>query len=407
MPIEIRHSQTDDELMRHVRTAGYVFGDDDDETDQRRLRLLKPEYTMDAYVDGVQATTMTMLPLTVNIEGARIPVAGVAGVGTWPQYRRRGLLRQVMSAGFANMREKGQPLAALWASWGAIYQRFGFGWGSTHAEYQFDPRYAGLRDTTPPPGQVHAGLYGEFKDEIRGLHDRWAQGRTMALDRTGLFWEIIDYRMGMQKRPWVAVYRDQKGKPQGYIAYTIKHPAAERPPDEPPQDMNIEGFVTNTIDAWRALWMYVCGHDLVKKVYWYRVPEDDPALLLTLEPRALNRKTDDGLWLRIVDAPQALKARPYAATGSVVLGIEGDDCAPWNNGSLLLETDGTEVEVVRVRRKADLLMAPESLASLYSGHSSATTLARAGLVQAKNAAALATADALFATDRPPYCPDGF
>jgi predicted acetyltransferase len=48
-----------------------------------------------------------------------------------------------------------------------------------------------------------------------------------------------------------------------------------------------------------------------------------------------------------------------------------------------------------------------SLASLIAGHNSATELRRAGLLDAKDDGALRLADRLFATEYPPYCPDGF
>jgi predicted acetyltransferase len=55
----------------------------------------------------------------------------------------------------------------------------------------------------------------------------------------------------------------------------------------------------------------------------------------------------------------------------------------------------------------DLTVPPRSLATLVAGHSSATQLARAGLLDAKDDSVLAKADRMFATTFRPFCPDGF
>eukprot|EP01051_Picozoa_sp_SAG22_P000172 SAG22_NODE_3_length_48349_cov_158.681180_33_plen_204_part_00 len=54
------------------------------------------------------------------------PVAAVAGVGTLVDYQRRGFLRTMMTQLFQDMKASGQPVAALWASQSAIYQRYGY-----------------------------------------------------------------------------------------------------------------------------------------------------------------------------------------------------------------------------------------------------------------------------------------
>lgn len=137
------------------------------------------------------------------------------------------------------------------------------------------------------------------------------------------------------------------------------------------------------------------------------MPEDDPAPSLLLEPRELRRRTMDGIWLRVVDVERALPQRLYGDRGKITLAVTGDDLCEWNNGSFLLETDGEQSEVTRTDREADLTMPPRTLASLISGHSSATNLARAGLLEARDERALRTADRLFETAYRPYCPDGF
>ena len=71
-----------------------------------------------------------VFPFTMSVPGARVATAGVTVVGVLPTHRRRGILRAMMRKQLADVHERGEPLAALWASEGSIYGRFGYGLAS-------------------------------------------------------------------------------------------------------------------------------------------------------------------------------------------------------------------------------------------------------------------------------------
>ena len=98
-------------------------------------------------------------------------------------------------------------------------------------------------------------------------------------------------------------------------------------------------------------------------------------------------RTGDGLWVRLVDVGAALAARGYAEEGELVLEVEDAFC-PWNDGRYRL--DGTK-----------------TLGSTYLGGFSFADLLRAGRVEEVREGAIARADALFRTDRKPWCPEIF
>ncbi|MCW2613680.1 MAG: GCN5-related N-acetyltransferase [Frankiales bacterium] len=66
------------------------------------------------------------------VPGARVPVAGVTWVAVAPTARRQGVLRSFMTRQLTDLHERGTAVAALWASEGAIYQRFGYGPAAWH-----------------------------------------------------------------------------------------------------------------------------------------------------------------------------------------------------------------------------------------------------------------------------------
>ena len=80
--------------------------------------------------DGEIVAGAGAYPFGLTVPGGTLPCAGVTVVGVLPSHRRRGLLRRMMDAQLDDVRERGEPIAALWASEETIYGRYGYGLAS-------------------------------------------------------------------------------------------------------------------------------------------------------------------------------------------------------------------------------------------------------------------------------------
>jgi predicted acetyltransferase len=404
--IEIRPCRDQDEMQAYARNVAYVFANNSENTMADELSTTQPDWTTCAFVDGQLATTMGAFPFTVRLNGAPVHMGGVTAVGTLPQYRRKGLLRRVMRQGLETMRERNQSLAILWASMAAIYQRFGYGLAASQVTYTFDPRFAQLRQPHETSGRISLLNTDEAYLTIKQLYIQYATARNLHIHRAKALWDESALRPKNKEKVYVAIYHNDDGEPRGYIVYRTKEGPHSGP--GPDQVLSVADFAALDMDAYLALWEYIRGHDLVGKVEMSNVVGvDDPAPDLLLEPRMLNRRTSDAIWMRVVDAEQALPQRPYGDRGELVISLPADDMCPWNAGSYLMETDGRTTDVRRTDRRPDITVTPNALASLISGHSSATHLARAGLIEALDERGLQTADRLFATTYAPHCPNSF
>jgi predicted acetyltransferase len=401
--IEIRSVRAE-EMSAYRRISTYVFAENDRDPEDRSDEPVQPEWTTCAFVDGRIAAVMAAFPFTMRWNGAPVAVAGITDVGTDPEFRRRGLLRRLKEHGFREQRERGQYLAILWASMGAIYQRFGYGLASTDARYEFDPRQAALVDDVASRGSVRLTPADEALPELKRAYRTFATPRTLALHRADVAWRYLLRGGAKDARRHVAVYRDGDGAPTGYVVFGTKEVPARSEP-APDQEMDVHEFVAADRDAFRGLWEFIRAHDLVARVHM-RVAEDDPAPALMLEPRALRRRTADGIWMRIVDVERALPLRRYGEAGALTLTVR-DDLCDWNDGTFRIETDGASAEAGRTTDAPDLTLPVRSLAMLASGHYSATQLERWGQLETRHADALRTADRLFATEYRPHCLDGF
>jgi predicted acetyltransferase len=363
---------------------------------------LLPEWSTCAFVDGRLATSFGAIPFRVRLDGTSVAMAGVTCVMTLPEFRRRGLLRQVITRALAEQRDRGQAMAILWASMAAIYQRFGFGLASTKATYDVDRRRLAFTRGDRAGGSVQLTTREEARPIVEDLFEEYSRPRNLMIQRDARMWDIR-LADGERRTTHFGIYHNAAGEPRGYTVVQLSN-----------DDVRGHGMVLDVVDlatldadAYRGIWEFFAAHDLVDRVRWDNLAEDDPAALLMLEPRVLGRRTRDGIWMRITDVASALTQRPYDDGGVLSVNVRDELCS-WNEGTWSIETAEGETAVRRGGEAdtADLTMDVSSLAVLVAGHRSATTLARAGLVSADEKA-LATADRMFATAYAPWCPDLF
>ena len=403
MNIDVRACRPD-ELARYGEILSYVFAENDNELIQREIEATDPAWTHCAFDGDRMVGTMGVIPFTIQLNGRPISAGGVTGVGTLPEHRRKGILRRVMTSGLEVMKDRGQGVAILWASMGAIYQRFGYGLAAQMVRYTFDPRTARREHGPAPSGSCELLPRSEAEPLLKDIYGTFLASRNLLLHRSDFFWDN-DLRTRDKKPRYIVVYRNGEGSPTGYAIYTTEETEMGVGPS---QKMEVHDFIATDIDAYAGLWDYLCAHDLVGKVVMNGcVAEDDPAPDILSEPRMLNRWTGDAIWLRVTDLASVVPLRPYGAPGSLVFRIASDPECRWNEGTWRLETDGPTATLQQTAETAQLTVPMQSMASLIAGYRSATQLERIGRLSADDRDALKVADRLFATDYRPFLPNEF
>lgn len=360
-------------------------------------------HALAAFDGGRVAAQVITAPLAMRWNGADVPFGAVTAVSTLPTHRRRGLLRELMARSFAEMRDAGEPVAMLWASMAAIYQRFGYGIGYRMGEAEFDPRFLRPVHPMPVPGDVRLLRPDEAAPVLVPAYERFAAPRTLMFQRTSTWWERRLITVPGRPPPMVAVY-EEEGAALGYVVYDVEEAPAD--PSLPPQRLVARELVWNTPAAHRALVSYLCGYDLARTVSITRMPADDPLPLVVQEPRTLNIRVGDGTLVRIVDVRAALEARGYNHDGRLRFQMVDPMCA-WNDGVWDLSVEGGRATVRPSNEEPDFVLTRAALAMLCTGHASATRLVLAGLIPAAAPSVVDTADRMFHTTRAPLCADHF
>ncbi len=402
--VRVRRAGDVDEALAAVGGIGHYFGTSQDSASWRRFVSLVPlERIHAAHEGGSIVGGAGAYPFELTIPGGPVPCAGVTAVGVLPTHRRRGVLTALMRAQLADVRERGEPIAALWASEETIYGRFGYGLASLDAMMSATRVHAGLLPDLPAVGAVRLVAADEARRVLPRLYDRVRRRSVGFVSRTPEWWDLRFFGAEpVRPTPGVLAHAllEIDGTPAGYALYRIEM-AFDGGLNA--SSVSVAEAIGVSPVATRELWRYLLAIDWVERVVCERLPVDHPLLLLVQRPNRLHWKVFDGLWVRAVDVQGALAARGYASDGRATLEITSDPVFPDNVGTWTIEDRVAR----RSRRRPDVRLDVQGLGAAYLGGFTFAQLARAGRVEEVARGGIGRADALFRVDAAPYCPEIF
>lgn len=340
----------------------------------------------------------------LTVPGGVLPAAGVTMVGVQPTHRRRGALRRMMRMQLDDVHDRGEPLAILWASEGSIYGRFGYGLATLRARITIQRDRAAFARPHAPAGAIRFVDVDEAKRVFPAVHDALVPHRPGFFGRTPAFW---DTQVFYDPEHWrhgagaaFHVVHEVDGAVDGYARYRIRDEWDEAGPKS---TLLVNELLATNAAAHLDLWRYLLDVDLIGKIEAWNLPSDDPLMLAVLEPRRLGLGLGDGLWLRVVDVAAALAGRRYRMDGTLTIELRDEFCA-WNQGRWALRVEAGIPLVEPTDGPADVACDANDLAAAYLGAFSFRQLAEAARATELSPGGVARADALFATERAPWCP---
>jgi predicted acetyltransferase len=397
MTIEIRQP-TDDEFGDVCRVDGRAFGfaytDQDIEKQRPWHDMSRFRIAVDAgrivSVAGSYAKEMT-LP-----GGSTVPMGGVTWVSTAATHRRQGLARRVIDAVHADIDDRGEPLAALSASEGGIYEKLGYGIASTVRATSIDTRQVRLRrEFELATTGVRYLEHDEAAATITKIWERYRRTRAgelqVELAERQFFVDLgsepadgMSAALYLAHRDGFAVYRVRSSWNDGHPAHAIR----------------ITQLAAITPEAHLALWQTLLGVDLVGSIISRQVPIDDPLPYLLENPRVVRTtELNDGLWLNARDVSTCFGARAYRTQDRLVVEADG------KRWQIEGGPDGAMCKPVRTR--ADLVTSHGWLSALLLGGLLPSSLVAGRRMTARNDHVLRRADLFFAASQAPHCQTHF
>jgi predicted acetyltransferase len=405
MSIDVRPVVNADEFQQAFMAIGQYFGAEPNaEWIGAFSQNLPFERMQAAFGDGRIVGGAGGFPFEMSVPGGvRLPCAGTTVVGVAPTHRRRGVLRSMMRAHLDDAHERGEPLAALWASEDTIYGRFGYGAASYAGEVKVKRERVAFAHAFERRGTVRIVDVDEARTAFPPLWDALARERPGVFTRSPTWWNLrvfedpADRRNGAGPKRFALLELD--GEPAGYAIY--RHQMGWEDGVSSGKVAVVEAIATSA-QANAELWRYLLDIDWVATIETYLVPPDHPLFFLLAEPRRMSYRMGDGIWVRLLDVGAALSGRTYASGDAIVFDVVDEFC-PWNAGTWQVAAGQAE----RVDTPADIRLDVRHLGSASMGGIGFRQLAQGGQLEELTPGALDRADKVFHWGLAPWCPEIF
>jgi predicted acetyltransferase len=417
-----------DEFRAYCAVIEHAFngGPPTDAEIQHDLATAEFDRSLAAFDGADIVGTAAAITFEMTVPGDVAAVAGVTAVSVLPTHRRRGILSSLMRRQLSDIRDRGETVAALFASESPIYGRFGYGAASAELEFRIQRGEGAMKEQWAGPGRqaaaprLRSAEPRDVKAELARVYDSVLRGRPGTPARDDRWWDRALWDPEQRRSgsgPMRCVIAEDDTGPCGYALFSVKPEWGEH--GIPASVLSIRELLAADPRAYAAVWGDLLTRDLVAEVRARMRPADDPLLYLLADSRRTRAHLTDGLWVRLVSVPGALTRRRYACPVDVVIDV-ADELLAENGGRWRLRTvepstaadpagpvAGLSARCERTSAAADVALPVRALGAAYLGGTRLGALAGAGLVTEIRSGALAALSAALSWDPAPWCPANF
>lgn len=399
---DVRPTRDSEEFGRALNGIQQYFGGPPTEEQVERFMEFLPVDRMHAAFDGGEIVGGAgAFPFEMSVPGGVLGCGGVTVVGVYPTHRRRGALRAMMDAQLRDIHDRGEPIAALWASDEMIYGRYGYGIASWGGDIELPRVWASFAEPLERRGRVRFVAADEAQPLLQPVWEELMRQRPGAFRRTDAWWRLRTTRVPDEQKsnPARYVVLEIDGEVQAYAIFRSEMKFGRGVPES---TLNVREAIGTTPQATAEIWRFLLDIDWQTTIKASLLPPDHDLFLLLANPRRADYKLIDQLWVRLVDVGAALSGRAYAGGSSVVFDVRDAVC-PWNEGRWRVTPDGAE----RTDEEAEIALDVSALGAAYLGATSFAQLRGALRLEEISHGAVERADALFAWRPLPWCPEIF
>ncbi len=132
--------------------------------------------------DGSPASVMQLMPYKMMLDKAELSVRYVSGVATMPQFRGRGLVRELFEFGIPKMYDMSCDISILIPAVDGMYEKFGYRKVCEREFYIADKL---------PKGKVISEYSEDIIPILDGIYQKYMQGKSAYIKRCKWDWERI------------------------------------------------------------------------------------------------------------------------------------------------------------------------------------------------------------------------
>ncbi|PHA68887.1 GNAT family N-acetyltransferase [Bacillus toyonensis] len=341
----------EDKFREALRLSEYAFQYKvNEERLQQQITRMKESHEIYGIMEGEDlAAKLHLIPFHIYIGKETFKMGGVAGVATYPEYRRSGYVKELLQHSLQTMKKDGYTVSMLHPFSVSFYRKYG--WELCADLLVCHMTKSDLVMKKQVNGTVKRFNKENHPEEVEKLYETFAERVSGMLVREKNWWLQVVY-----DDLELAIYYDENKTAAGYMLYKIEN-----------YKMTVEEFVPLHNEARNGLWNFICQHDSMIKELEMTVSENEPLLYTLQEPRV---KTEVKPYFmgRIVDVEQFLKQYEFNwndVQQEVILHIT-DSFAPWNN--VVVRLANHELTIVEEATEKGIKLDINALSTIMFGY---------------------------------------
>lgn len=357
---------TDKDYEQAIKLSMYAFQYKVSEEDIPKRKKMLDSHDILAVKDGEKLIAkLHIIPFSIYINDKQFQMGGIAGVSTYPEYRRHGHVKQLITDALKRMNQQHQYLSFLHPFDVHFYRRFGWEVFADNKKITIEKR--DLIRLPSSQGKVKRDILEDERFQIEKVYETFASSHSGMLVRNEDWWRDHVY-----SEDHIATYLNEKGEYEGYIVYSVKN-----------KEMEVVEIITNTHEASIGLWNFICQHDsMVEKVIVTTSTHDlfpyylkQPKQKIEIEPYFM---------ARIVNVEKFLTTYSFLPTSEKLFIHINDEFCTWNIGSYLITDDSItaykekEGSVCAHPPKVGLQMGIGTLTTILLGYKTVEEMFRLG-----------------------------
>lgn len=335
-----RLTEADRESFRRLMRYAY----DPSQNSYKNLDYPSEKLPMDlAYgtFDGdLLVAGLIKMPYEIKLRSQEFKMHGISSVATKPEYRNRGLIRELMTKMFEVMHNNNITLSILFPAKPSVYTRLGYRLVDEKIYYHFK-----ITDIKYQKTDYRIVEVDKIDDDFRYVYDK----------------AMINYDY-IAKRPNIDYWRRHFKWNYKFICYNNNQPVGYLIINFPRENAYIGG------DSWIK---YPEKSILIKEVFWLdhmakqtifnflwahrdhnlreyiagAFPATEVIIDLLKTPRILEGRILDNSYLRIIDVKTVLENLTYTSDDLSLSFKIHDEFCPWNNGIFTVAYDNEKIKV--------------------------------------------------------------
>jgi predicted acetyltransferase len=280
------------------------------------------------------------IPFEIRLRSKNFRMGGVMGVATKPEYRNRGIIREIMLKMFKDMYDNKIPISVLYPFKFSFYEMLGYKLVDEHLFYQFK-----ISDIVYIKTDYTMVEVERINDDIQKVYDK----AILKYDYIGKR-PVIDYWQRHFKENYKFICYN-KDEPVGYVLINFLKKDFEsiQIPSNWVKSPEKTIFITETFwldqTAKQTILNFLWNHRDQRKYIMGWFSRNEKIIDMLKTPRIKERKIVGNSLLRIINVKFVLENLEYSLDNfSISLHIHDKYC-PWNDGIFIVKSKSKSIEV--------------------------------------------------------------